>query len=144
MTFADVESTSSFCEGELVPTPTFPLFCCTTNCEVPTAKPPVEIVDVAVVDVALKLPNVGVVVAVITPDAFVESNVFTANELSVIDGVEIVDVAVNDDARTLPPVNTASPETDRVLYGEVVPIPTFPVADRNNVFRVGAFPVDDP
>jgi hypothetical protein len=37
------------------------------------AKPPVEIVDVATVEVALKLPKVGVDVAVITPEAFVES-----------------------------------------------------------------------
>ena len=39
----------------------------------PIVKPPVEIVEVATVLVALKLPKVGVEVATITPVAFVES-----------------------------------------------------------------------
>lgn len=35
-------------------------------------RPPAPIVDARVVDVALKLPNVGVLVATMTPDEFVE------------------------------------------------------------------------
>ena len=41
--------TCSLLVGLAVPIPTFPLVCCTTNCEVPTVRPPVEKVEVAVV-----------------------------------------------------------------------------------------------
>lgn len=64
--------------GDDVPTPTKPLFCCTTSWDVPTASPPVEMVDVAVVDVALKLPKVGVDVATMFPDASVDRSELTA------------------------------------------------------------------
>ncbi len=40
--------------GEVVPIPTFPDVCCTTNWFVPTANPPVEMVEVAEVEVAVK------------------------------------------------------------------------------------------
>lgn len=85
----------SWAHGEVVATPTKPEFCWTTNCVAPTVSPPVEIVDVAVVDVALKFPNVGVDVAVTTPDEFVERREFTATPPSVNAPVfEIEDVAV--------------------------------------------------
>ncbi len=47
------------------------------------ASPP-AIVDVAIVDVALKNPNVGVDVAVITPDALVESRELIATDDRVV------------------------------------------------------------
>jgi hypothetical protein len=87
------------------------------------------IVDVAVVEVALKNPKVGVEVAVMFPDASVESNELIATDERVSDGVVIDDVAVNVDAKTFPPVNTPLPTTESVLYGEVVPIPMLPFVD---------------
>ena len=45
---------------------------------------PPAIVDVAVVEVALKLPKVGVDVAVITPEALVERSELTATDESVV------------------------------------------------------------
>ena len=60
--------------------PTEPEFCCTTNCDVPIVRPPVEMVDVAVVDVALKLPKVGVLVPMTTPLPFVERREFRATD----------------------------------------------------------------
>ena len=74
--------------------PTFPELCCTTNCDVPTASPPVEMVDVAVVLVALKLPKVGVLVAVMTPEESVERRELMATPDKVMVGVEKVEVAI--------------------------------------------------
>ena len=126
-----VLSISSCAFGVRSPIPTFPEFCCTTNCDVPTASPPVEMVEVATVDVALKFPKVGVEVAVTTPLALVESKELIESPVRVSDGVEIEDVAVNVEARTSPPVNTPEPPTESVRYGEVVPMPTLPLVGIN-------------
>ena len=46
-------------------------------------KPPVEIVEAATVDVALKFPKVGVEVAVMTPEELVERRELTAGPFRV-------------------------------------------------------------
>lgn len=57
----------------------------------PIVRPPVERVDVAVVDVALKLPKVGVEVAVTAPDELVDRSELraTAGRLRAPDIVEL-------------------------------------------------------
>src|SRR3989344_1052232 len=64
--------------GVVVPMPTLPLEDCTMKCEPPTVKPPVEMVEVAEVEVALKLPKVGVEVATRRPEELVERRELTA------------------------------------------------------------------
>ncbi len=100
---------------------------------------PPEIVDVAVVDVALKFPNVGVEVAVMTPDEFVERRELIDVPDSVRDGVENDEVAIKFAAVTVPPSKYAEPTTESLYPGVVDPIPTFPFAKTLNMF----VPVDD-
>ena len=82
------------------------------NWLVPTASPPVEMVDVATVDVALKFPNVGADVATTLPDEFVERSESTAVPERVNDGTESVEVAITFAAVTVPPSKYAEPETE--------------------------------
>ena len=64
--------TSSCVIGVVVPIPTLPLPCCSTNCEPPMVKPwPEAMVEVPVVEVALKNAKVGVEVEMMLPNAFV-------------------------------------------------------------------------
>ena len=84
------------------------------------------IVEVAVVLVALKLPNVGVDVAVIVPLLFVESRELIATDERVSDGVDIDDVAVSVEAMTVPPSKKPLPATESLYPGVVLPIPTLP------------------
>ena len=58
--------------------PTLPEELWTMKCEPPTVKPPVEMVEVATVEVALKLPKVGVEVATIVPLPLVDKIEFGA------------------------------------------------------------------
>jgi hypothetical protein len=60
-------------------------------------------VDVAVVDVALKFPNVGVDVAVSIPDEFVERRELGDADVRVRVGVEMDVVAVKMFAVRVPP-----------------------------------------
>jgi hypothetical protein len=83
----------------LVPIPTKLLALSTTRFVPPTVKP-AAIVDVAVVDVAIKFPNVGVEVATTTPLEFVERIELTAT-LGRFRAPENVDDAVLNS----PPVN---------------------------------------
>jgi hypothetical protein len=84
-------------------------------------------VEVATVLVAWKLPKVGVEVATTRPAELVARREFTAMSVKVMDGAEIEEVAVKVEARTSPPVKTPEPATERVRYGEVVPMPTLPL-----------------
>jgi len=86
------------------------------NCPLPTLKPPVDMVEVAEVEVALKFPKVGVDVAVMTPFAFVERSELMAVEVAVM----------------LPPTKRVPekyplPLTERVVLGVVEEMPTYPV-----------------
>lgn len=122
-------------EGEVVPMPTFPLPCCTTNCEEPTVKPwPEAIVVVPDVLVNCPRPKYPVPLAVMLvveappdivnrPDVIVEEalernppiNLVSALMVAVSEKrfVELAVVAVIDDAVALPSV--ASPEAVRVV-----------------------------
>ena len=62
--------------GEVVPMPILPDDCWIMNCDAPTTSPPVAMVEVATVEVALKCPNVGVEVADNCPFAMVERREF--------------------------------------------------------------------
>ena len=75
------------------------------------AKPP-AMVEVAMVEVALKLPNVGVLVATIAPEALVERSELTAAPVRVRDGVEIEEVAIKFAIVTVPPSKYPLPATD--------------------------------
>ena len=70
--------------------------------------PPAPMVEARVVEVALKLPNVGVLVATITPVAFVESMELIAAPERVSDGVLMEVVKVGDVAKTAAPVPVSS------------------------------------
>jgi hypothetical protein len=75
-----------------------------------TDSPPAT-VEVAFVEVALKLPKVGVEVAVMTPDALVERSELTAVALRVmaLENVFASDNNVVDDTETEPPSETEVP-----------------------------------
>ena len=124
-------ATSSLVAGVEVPIPTRPFAESTTKVLPFTASAP-AMVDVAVVDVALKYPNVGADVATTLPEESVERIELTATEESVSEGVVIEDVAVKVLASTSPPVKTPDPPTDSVRYGEVVPTPTLPALFTSN------------
>ena len=72
------------------------------------------------VEVAMILANDGVEVATMAPDELVERTMSEFNPENVM-----VPVAVRLEAVTVPS-KTASPATERSLYGEVVPSPRFP------------------
>lgn len=78
----------------------------------PTTKPPVEIVEVATVDVALKEPKVGVEVAVTTPELLVESNTLAGMPDRVVVPETVRDVRVPSDVR----------EDKTTLEARVVPV----------------------
>ena len=90
-----------------------------------TLRPP-EMVDVALVDVALNDPKVGVEVATTRPEELVERRELIAAPERVSDGAEMEEVATNFDAVTVPPSKKPLPSTDKVEPGVVVPMPTLP------------------
>lgn len=84
--------------GVVVPIPILPEFCWIMKLLFPTTSPPVEMVEVAVVLVALKFPKVGVEVAVILPLLFVERSELMATPEKEMVGTE------NDEAESIPAV----------------------------------------
>jgi len=88
-------------------------------------------VEVALVDVALKFPKVGVEVAVSTPSELVERRELIDAPVSVICVVEI-EVVASRLVRVRFPLKSALPEIDSCVLGVVEPIPTL-------LFKVSMF-----
>lgn len=85
----------------------------------------------ALVDVALKKPNVGVDVAEMFPEASVAKTEFTEIPVSLMD-----EVATKDDAVTVPPSKKPEPATESPYPGVEEAMPTLPVLEMINLVFV--------